>query len=133
LEFHCAGWGWSGGDPSGVTLPGGTRINYYSASLNYALIPGHPLLNGVPSPFSGTGASHAFLTAIPGGATLVASDDVGRPDLAVYPHGAGQVVAGCQTFEYGYTYNQDAGRVLANMVPFTHDLQSNWLHVDPTS
>ena len=71
LEFHAAGWGRNGGDASVVTLPAGLRINPRFANVNYVLDAGHPLVAGVPNPFHGSHASHAYFTGIPEGASLV--------------------------------------------------------------
>ncbi len=133
LEFHAAGWGWSGGDASLVTLPGGMHIVQYGAGLNHVLDPTHPLMVGVPEPFFGTGASHAYFTDLPASAHPVASDDQGRTNLVVYRYGSGQVVTGCQTFEYGYTYGQHAGIILNNMIPYAASLGVAWLSVNPPS
>ena len=131
LEFHAAGWGWAGGDASFVTLPGGMHIQPHGADQNFVLRPDHPLVEDVPSPFSGTSASHAYFTSIPAVATLVASDDFGRPNLVVYRQGAGLVVAGCQTFEFEFPAHA-AGRILSNMIPWADSLVS-WLSLDPES
>ncbi len=133
LEFHAAGWGWHGGDASLVTLPGGMHIRQYYSSINTVADPAHPLVQGVPNPFSGTSASHAYFTEVPAGAAWIASDQLGRPDLVVYSHGAGAVVAGGQTFEHGYAYGGIVGRILSNMIPYAFELTPAWLSVDPAS
>jgi len=133
LEVHAAGWGWQGGDASLMTLPGGMRIMQYYSSSNRVLAPGHPLVVGVPNPFSGSSASHAYFTQVPVGATAVASDDVGRTNLVVYPMGSGVVVASCQTLEYGYVFGEAAGTILRNMLPFSYRPGPAWLAANPTS
>jgi hypothetical protein len=133
LEVHAAGWGWQGGDASFMTIPGGMRINFYTASSNQVLAPAHPLMAGVPNPFFGGSASHAYFTQIPAGATAVVADDFGRTNLVVYTLGGGTVVAGCQTFEYGFANGQHAGLILQNMIPFSYRPGPAWLSADPTS
>jgi subtilisin family serine protease len=134
LEFHAAGWGYQNGDASLVTLPQGMRINFGLAGTNRVLDLTHPLMVGVPDPFTGTSASHAFLTDIPATATKLASDDSGRVNLVVYGYGLGKVVAGGQAFEFGYDRGQDAGIILRNMVPYAYKQgRPGWLSVASTS
>src|SRR5206468_2125099 len=133
LEFHAAGWGWQGGDASRVTLPGGMAINPYISYQNRVLDSAHPLMAGVPNPFSGNAASHAYFTAIPAGAAEIASDDYGRTNLVVYPFGRGIVIAGGQTFEHGYVYGYDAGIILRNMIPYSVSRSPLWLAASPVS
>jgi len=132
LEFHAAGWGWSGGNVSLVTLPGGMHILPSPALTNRVLAPGHPLMAGVPETFSGFPSS-AYFSAIPANAVHIARDDTGRTNLVEYRFGRGTVVAGCQTFEYGYPRSLYSGLILHNMIPYTHSLAANWLSVDPQS
>jgi subtilisin family serine protease len=129
LEFHAAGLGFNGGDPSGVPLPGGMQIVNSFSSNNYVLLPQHPLVAGVPSPFTGGWASHAGFVNVPAGAEIVARDDRGFPNLVSYPYGLGRVVTGGQTFEFGYEYNQSAGRILVNMIPYANNLAPPWLRI----
>ena len=133
LEFHAAGWGYGGGSPSVVTLPGGMHIAQYYSSINYVLDPGHPIMSGVPNPFTGTSASHAFFSSVPAGADVIASDDVGRPDLVEYHHGAGRVIAAGQTLEYGAIFGQHSGIVLHNLIPYAASAGLSWLSAEPTS
>ncbi len=133
LEFHAAGWGWQGGNASLVTLPGGMRINLYISDTNRVLDPSHPLMAGVPDPFSGNSASHAYFTSIPAGAAAVASDDTLRPNLVVYRFGLGTVIAGGQTFEHGYAFGYPAGTILRNMIPYAISLTPVWVSVEPAS
>ena len=133
LEFHAAGWGFAGGDASVVTLPGGMHINQFYSSTNRVLSPGHPLMAGVPDPFIGNSASHSYFSSIPAGAVAIANDGTGRTNLVQYRFGLGTVIAGGQTFEYGYTFGQHAGIILRNMIPYAHSLAPRWLSVDPPS
>jgi subtilisin family serine protease/sugar lactone lactonase YvrE len=133
LEFHAAGWGYAAGNASLVTLPGGMRINHDLSQLNHVLTPAHALMQGVPEPFTGTYASHAYFTSVPAGAVATATDNQGRVNLVVYQYGLGMVVAGGQTFEYGYDRGQHVGIILRNMIPYAHDLAVQWLRVAPES
>ncbi len=131
LEFHAAAWGFAGGDASIVTLPEGMRINFYYSDRNDVLDPSHPLVAGVPDPFFGTSASHSYFSSVPAGAILVAADDLGRPNLVIYDSGRGRVIAGGQTFEFGYANDQDAGLILRNMIPFAYRPGPMWLSAEP--
>ena len=131
LEFHAAGWGWQSGNASLVTLPGGMGIQYGPAAFNDVLDPAHPLMAGVPDPFTGNSASHSYFTAIPAGAARLAADDQGRVNLVVYPFGRGLVIAGGQTFEWGYANGQGAGIILRNMIPYRFARVPQWLTAAP--
>lgn len=134
LEFHAAGWGWNGGDPSAIVLPGGMRINPGFYGLNYVLLPSHPAVAGIPSPFTGTAASHAYFTSIPVGASLIVRDEAGGMNLVEYNFGTGKVIASGQTLEYGYANGQHAGIILQNLVPYSFSIASpSWLTLTPTS
>ena len=133
LEFHAAGWGWNYGDPSLVTLPGGVQIVYYPSSVNFLLLPGHPIVAGVPNPFTGGSASHAYFSNVPAGAERIVQDDAGHPNLISYRHGAGVVVASGQTLEYYYGSGQGAGIILRNLIPYVAAGGVNWLSVEPSA
>ena len=128
LEFHAAAWGWNGGDDSQVILPGGMRIHQRIAITNDVLDPSHPLMAGVPDPFTGNAASHASFSNIPAFATLIVADDVAVPNLVGYALGSGYVIAAGQTLEFGYAYGQAPGIILRNMIPMDFN---PWLSVTP--
>ena len=131
LEFHAAGWGPAGGDASVVTIPGGMSIHHYVSQLDDVLVPAHSLMTGVPDPMLGTPASNAYFGDVPAGAAQLATDDLGRPTLVVYPLGEGLVIAGAQTYEYGFTNGQPAGQILQNMIPYGLSSPVGWLTVSP--
>src|SRR5262249_16240319 len=97
------------------------------------LEPAHPLMRGVPDPFTGTQASHAYFSSVPASALAVASDSGGRVNLVVYRYGAGLVVSGGQTFQFRYDNHQAAGTILMNMIPFAAEGPAGWLSLDPVS
>jgi hypothetical protein len=130
LEFHAAGWGWNSGEASVVTLPGGMGIALGFSGMNDVLEPGHPLMEGVPDPFFGDHASHSHFTNVPPNALHIVQDDLGRTNLVEYAHGNGRVVTGGQAFEFAYTFGEDAGIILANMIPYALS-SPPWLRVDP--
>jgi hypothetical protein len=132
LEFHAAGAGFAGGNPSLVTLPGGVGIQVWFAPINYVLDPSHPLVAGVPNPFSGSYASHSTLLNVPAEATQIVADDQGRPNLITYPIGTGLVIASGQTLEYGYAIGEPQGLILRNMIPYGDaGGRPNWLSTQP--
>ena len=131
LEFHAAGFG--GADSSLVTLPGGMHSAYLPAATNVVLVPAHPLVAGVPNPFSGNFASHSYFTDVPANATRIAHDGSGRINLVVYHFGRGTVVAGGQTFEYYYGTGQGPGIILGNMIPYSFNQYPHWLSIAPPS
>src|SRR5439155_481772 len=78
----------------------------------------------------GTTANEAVLNAnriafdeIP--SRLLASTDLTRYRLVI--------VAGGQTFEYGYMAGEDPGLILRNLIPYAHALAPAWLSVSETA
>jgi hypothetical protein len=95
-------------------------------------------MQGVPSPFAGTGASHAVFENLPEGANVIATGGAdARASIVEYELGSGKVLGTGQTLEYGYDYNQDTRRILENTVPYVSTFQPfedvPWLSLDPTS
>ena len=131
LEYHAAGWGWSNGDASGYSPPGGLQVAQRSVSSNVVVLPGHPLMANVPDPITGGSASQAEFPVLPAGTIVITENGFGNPTLVEYPFGAGWVVAGAQPYEYGYRYQQHAGIILSNMIPYTWDVAPDWLSIHP--
>jgi subtilisin family serine protease len=135
LEFHAGGWGWNGGDPSIVQLPGNVHIISSSSSTNYIIELDHEIVHNVPNPFYGSGASHAAFTDIPDNAIHIVRDEYNMTNLIEYQYGRGVVVAGGQTFEYGYDHGESAGIILQNMILYTYNISMwpAWISVNPDS
>jgi hypothetical protein len=131
LEYHAAGYGFNGGDPTLYTLPGGMTVTPDFPSTNVVLLPDHPIAAGVPSPFTGNAASHVRFLNIPASAQLILGNDTGLPNCVQYAHGAGLIVASGQTLEWGYAHNQAAGQVLRNLVPYVFSGAASWLSAAP--
>jgi PKD repeat protein len=120
---------------------GGTNI-WDEQSYNYIVEPGHPIFAGVPTPYYGNSASHNSLSdLLPDDCVLVTTGGVpgGNPVMIERDHGAGMLVAGGQTFEYGWGNGQDAGIILENMIPYyyfgrgTGVTDVPWFWEDPVS
>ena len=132
LEFHAAGWGWNSGDASRVILPRDLRIEQAYADSNTILDPTHPILEGVPSPFYGSSASHAHFRNVPPDATRLVVDWSSLETLVVYNHGVGTVIAATQPLEFYYPQPYPIGRILMNMIAWAHaGLTPAWLAVEP--
>jgi len=129
LEAHLAGWGSNLGDASLLPLPGGVGVRLRLTVRNHVLAPTHPLLAGVPDPFTGTFASHGFLVGLPAGALALARDTEGGVTLAEYALGAGRVLVGTQPFEYGLATGQPAGTILRNLLPYALAGAGGWLEL----
>jgi len=145
LQFGAGAWGWNGGDASAVTLPGGAAISQRYEYDNYITLPDHPVVAGVPNPFSGSYASHAAFSGVPGPSNLIAFTGAAAgapgwaPTLVEYEYGNGCVLALGQTLEYGYDNGQVAGTILQNAI--VHSVNSacsdvgmgrlfGWLYID---
>ncbi|MGH2454935.1 MAG: carboxypeptidase regulatory-like domain-containing protein [Candidatus Limnocylindria bacterium] len=137
LWFGAAAWGFSGGDLQGAPLPGGATISGpVFEDFNDVANPDHPMMQGVPDPFSGTSASHAAFENLPDGTDVIATgSDSGMPTLIEYGVGAGRVLGIGQTLEFAWAFGQDGAIILENGVPyaagFVPSLDVPWLSVEP--
>jgi hypothetical protein len=136
LWFGAAGWGWNGGEPDGLPLPGGGEVVGPEVwDVNEVTAPDHPVAAGLPSTFTGTSASHAVLRDHPEG-TVIATTPEGGTTLVDYALGAGRVLALTQPVEYGWERGEDTGAILANSVlyalAFEPSVDVPWLSVAPT-
>ena len=78
------------------------------------------------NPYYGSWASHDYLTDLPGDdRVLVTGGSTPGGDVVMIErdHGAGMLVAGGQTYEYGWGGGQEAGLILSNMLPYYY---FNW-------
>jgi PKD repeat protein len=101
--------------------PFGGANNYQTESDNYIVDPAHPIMAGVSNPYSGNSASHSYMTGLlPDDYILVTGGTVPGGNVVMIERsaGAGLLVAGGQTFEWGYANGQGAGIILANMIPY---------------
>lgn len=95
----------NGAEREGITLPGGARMVMHPAIFNQLLLPEHPILLPLGGrPIRANYASHGYLTAVPRGATVLATEmngpsaDITHPTFVEYAEGAGRVIAACQCF-----------------------------------
>jgi len=110
-----------------IQPPFGGTNNYGTAVENYIQDPTHPIMAGVPNPYSGSSASHNYMSnLLPRDRILVTQGTTpgGNVVMIEREHGAGILVAGGQTFEFGWGNGQSAGLILENMIPHYYN---NWL------
>jgi hypothetical protein len=137
LWVSGAAWGWNGGDFNGGQLPGGATISGpVWEEENDIVDNAHPVVQGVPDPFSGSAASHAAFENLPTGATvIVRGQSTNLPVLVEYEVGAGRVLALAQPLEAGWMWGWDLARILENGVPYVYAfepiLDIPWLSVVP--
>jgi uncharacterized repeat protein (TIGR01451 family) len=112
------------GDMPYRNIPFGGANNWGGAYDNYIVDPDHPIFAGVPNPYSGNYASHNFLSGLlPTDRILVTSGNLpgGNVVMIEREHGAGMLVAGGQTFEFGWGNSQAAGIILSNTIPYYYN------------
>jgi subtilisin family serine protease len=138
LWFGAATFGFQDGNLDGVPLPGGLVVHGPTfEEVNAVEVPEHPLMTGVPDPFTGNLASHVSFSDVPAGAAVVATGaSSGEPTLVDYDLGAGHVVAVGQPVEFGLANGDDTGLILENGVPFAEAFSPvvdlPWLSASPT-
>ena len=129
------------GDTPYKAIPFGSTNDVMWQDYNWIVDPAHPIFAGVANPYYGNYASHSYVMdpqpddrilvtggQTPGGITIMIERD----------HGAGMLVAGGQTFEFGWGGGQDAGLILENMIPYyyfewTPSGGLPWLFEEPIS
>jgi subtilisin family serine protease len=136
LWLGVAGWGWNGGEPDGLPLPGGGSVSGPDLwESNEVTAPDHPIAVGLPSPFFGQYASHSTIAGHPDG-TVIAVTPVGDTTLVEYDLGSGRVLVLAQPVEWGWAFGEDSGIILANGVPvavgFEPFTDVEWVSVSPT-
>ncbi len=138
LWFGAAGWGWNNGDPSGLVLPGGVSVDGpVFEDENVVVQADHPVMTGVPNPFSGTSASHASFSNVIEGSTIAIGAAGRTPTLVEYGVGAGRVLAIGQTLEFAWLVGQDGAVILENSVPYAVSFEPfsdvPWVSVMPAA
>jgi len=136
LNFFSADTGWNGGF-LWAPLPGGMIWNLTFAETNEVVDPDHPVMRGVPNPFSGYYASQGGFTNLPEDAHIIAIDtSSGLPTIVEYPIGAGWLIAFGQPLETSHYWGWDAGLILENTLIWGHEYHLSdvsWLDTYPTS
>jgi len=122
-----------------VNIPFGGSNPWDGWDYNYILDPAHPIFTGVDNPYYGNYANHNTLSGLlPDDVVLVTTgmSPGGNPVMIERAQGSGMLVAGGQTFEWGWANGQGAGIILENMIPyyyFNWEPQGDvpWLAQDP--
>jgi hypothetical protein len=135
LWLGVAGWGYNGGEPDGLPLPGGGSVDgpdFWDDNMVEA--PNHPVAAGLPNPFTGTSASHTTVSGFPDG-TVIATTPFGDATLVEYDLGVGRVLVVAQPVEFAWDAGQDSALILINSVPHAVDFEPftdvAWLDVEP--
>ena len=120
LEVHACVGGWNSGSTDVVTLPGGVYTSQLIDDYNDVAMPSHPIVAGVPSPFSGSFASHGVFNALVAGTDIIATAQLnGEPTTIQYSWGLGTVTATTSPYEYAYPRGQSAGIMLENNLNYS--------------
>ncbi len=121
LEVHAATCGWNSPCGYSVLLPGGVSTVEQYDDFNLVGAP-NPITTGMPSPFSGTFASHGYFQ------NLVAATDIittaqsnGLPTTIQYHYGSGVVTATTCTYEYACNNGQACCTMLHNNLTYACD------------
>jgi subtilisin family serine protease len=139
LWVGAAAQGANGGSLDNAVLPGGATVHdpaYDDA--NRIADAAHPIVAGMPDPFTGNSASHATFADLPAGTEVIATRSTNDdPTLIEYGLGAGRVLATSQPYDFGLDNGEDTGQILVNAVPYAYDRavihDSPWLTESPTA
>jgi len=139
LWFSAAAQGFNAGSFDNGVLPGGATVHDPAYDdTNDITDPAHPIVAGMPNPFTGDFASHATFADLPAGTDVIATRSTNTdPTLIEYDFGSGHVLATAQPYDFGLDNGVDTGQILINGVPYAYDravtLDSPWLTESPTS
>jgi hypothetical protein len=93
LWVSAASLGFNDGDFDGGVLPGGATVHGAFDSSNAITDPAHPIVAGMPNPFTGNFASHETFADLVAGTDVIATQTVNSdPTLIEYDLGAGHVL-----------------------------------------
>lgn len=112
--------GWNDGsiEASRIVLPGAVRLREHETWFNYVVLPGAPLVEGLPSQLYGQYASHEGMTNLPEDTTVYVRDDEGNPTLAEFSYGDGWVIMTTQPMEWNMYHNWTSGHVMPHVVSY---------------
>lgn len=139
LWVGAAAGGWNGGSLDGEQLPGGVTVRGpVNEGDNTVANASHPVMQGVPNPFSGSPASLSVFANLPKDVKIIArGSSTGLPTLVEYTHGSGRVLAFGQTLEYGFMTGEITGRILENAIPYAYAFDPAqdipWITASPLS
>jgi len=118
-----------------VAIVGGVNVVYGgSEQWNTNVLPGHPIMDGLPLLLEGSAANHGTLANLPGSAqVLTTTTNSGLPTTVEYGWGAGTVIATGMTWEYLWVNGFNSGPMLYNAVAYALSGAGSWLSADPAS
>jgi hypothetical protein len=121
---------------SDVQIAGGAQVRYGSfENQNRVLLPGHPVVAGLPAELLGNWANHCYLTQLPPGTQIITETwSSHEPTTVEYSVGAGTVVATGMTWEFLYLNGYNSGPMLyqATAYSLSRTLPA-WLTVAPAT
>jgi hypothetical protein len=137
LWVGAASQGSNGGDFDGGVLPGGATLSVAYEPANAITNPDHPIVAGMPNPFTGNFASHGSFESLVANTDVIATvDGSDAPTIIEYPLGDGTVLATSQPYDFGLEFGDDTGQILINGVPYTYAKalteDALWLAEEPT-
>ncbi len=106
-----------------IELAGGIEMFFgYQQDYNLSVLPGHPILEGLPKILTGNFVSHCYIdsTTMPKNTKILTTTyNEGLPTTIEYNYGLGKVIATGMTWEYLYNYNYVAGAMLYNATKYS--------------
>lgn len=114
LEVHAATNGWNSSCMT-VQLPGGVQAVCNYSAYDEVVMPAHPIVAGVTSPFWGNWASHGYFTDMVSGTDVITIQQTGgQPSTIQYHYGSGVVTGTTVTYEASYNWGWEGGKLLVN-------------------
>jgi len=120
---------------SNVALAGGASAVFGDLEeLNDVVLPGHPIVQGLPAELPGTNANHCTLTDLPPGAQVITESSAAHlPTTVEYSLGLGRVIATGMTWEFLYVHGFSSGPLVLNATAYSLSLiRPAWLVPDVT-
>ncbi len=117
-----------------VLMANGVNLRFGNLEFeNRVVLPGHPIVLGLPPFLEGNYANHAYITNLPAGAKVITETSISHvPTTVEYSLGAGTVVATGMTWEYAFPRGYNYGPMLVQSTAYSLSLaHPPWLSVNP--
>ena len=121
---------------SNVAIAGGALVRYGNLeNFNRNILPGHPVMAGLPELLPGNWANHCTLAQLPPNAQILTrTENSNLPTTAEYRVGAGTVIATGMTCEYLYNFGYPSGPMLYQATAYSlSKALPPWLSVSPST
>ena len=123
---------------SSVSIVDNVNVPYgYSEQYNTALLPNHPIVNGLPTALQGNNANTGYFVNLPLNAQIITETQNSHiPTTVEYTYGNGLVIATGMVWGYEYINGYNSGPMLTNACAYSISkigALPTWLSIQPVT